>query len=86
MLSRRSHWGLDGVNFFIAAVQTGFGIFVTAYLVARQWPVHAIGLALTVGTLSNLVSQMPAGAFIDWLSDKRQAVRIGISGDRKSVV
>lgn len=80
MLSRRSHWGLDGVNFFIAAVQTGFGIFVTAYLVARQWPVHAIGLALTVGTLSNLVSQMPAGAFIDSLSDKRQAVRIGISG------
>ncbi len=29
--SRSSH-GLDGVNFFVAAVQTGFGSFLTVYL------------------------------------------------------
>jgi hypothetical protein len=33
--SRSSH-GLDGVNFFVAAVQTGFGSFVTVYLVKNQ--------------------------------------------------
>ena len=35
--SRSSH-GLDGVNYFVAAVQTGFGSFVTAYLVKNRWP------------------------------------------------
>jgi hypothetical protein len=30
--TKRSGRGLDGVNFFIAAVQTGFGAFVTVYL------------------------------------------------------
>jgi len=31
----RSNLGLDGVNFFIAAVQTGFGAFVAVYLVKK---------------------------------------------------
>ena len=39
----RSHRGLDGVNFFMAAVQTGFGAFVTVYLVKNLWPPHASG-------------------------------------------
>ena len=34
--------GLDGVNFFVAAVQTGFGSFITVYLVKNQWPPDAI--------------------------------------------
>ena len=34
----------------------------------------------TIGTLSSLVSQMPAGAFIDSLPDKRRAVRLGVVG------
>jgi hypothetical protein len=36
--AKRSSRGLDGVNFFVAAVQTGFGAFVTVYLVKGQWP------------------------------------------------
>ena len=67
----RSGRGLDGVNFFVAAVQTGFGAFVTVYLVKNAWAPQAIGFALTVSTLSSLFSQMPAGAFIDSIADKR---------------
>ena len=37
MPSRRSAWGLDGVNFFVAAVQTGFGIFVTLFLLCHSF-------------------------------------------------
>ena len=77
--SRSSH-GLDGVNFFVAAVQTGFGSFVTVYLVKSQWPVEAIGFALTIGTLSGLFSQIPAGAALDSMHDKRRAVLLGIAG------
>lgn len=80
MSIRRSLYGLDGVNFFVAAIQTGFGVFVTVHLVSRNWPVQAVGLALTIGTLSSLVSQIPAGAFIDSLADKRLAPRLGIVG------
>ena len=42
--ARRSSRGLDGVNFFVAAVQTGFGAFVTVYLVKNAWAPQAIGL------------------------------------------
>jgi MFS family permease len=77
---RRSLHGLSGVNFFVAAVQTGFGAFVTVHLVQHHWPAPAIGLALSISTLSSLVSQMPAGALIDSLADKRRAVLAGIIG------
>jgi len=76
----RSARGLDGVNFFVAAMQTGFGAFVTVYLVRNHWPPQAIGFALTISTLSSLISQAPAGAFIDSIHDKRRAVRLGTIG------
>jgi MFS family permease len=76
----RSGLGLDGVNFFVAAVQTAFGTFVTVYLVKSQWPPAAIGLALTIGTVSTLISQMPAGAVIDSIRHKRRAVLPGVVG------
>jgi len=77
--ARRSSHGLDGVNFFVAAVQTGFGSFVTVYLVKDQWPPDAIGFALTTGTLSTLFSQIPAGAALDSMREKRRAVLLGIA-------
>src|SRR5271157_6226008 len=77
--SRSSH-GLDEVNFFVAAVQTGFGSFITVYLVKNQWPPDAIGFALTIATLSSLFSQIPAGAALDSMRDKRPAVLLGIAG------
>ena len=64
----------------MAAVQTGFGSFVTVYLVKNNWPPEAIGFALTIATLSSLFSQVPAGAALDSMRDKRRAVLLGISG------
>jgi MFS family permease len=77
---RHSPYGLDGVNFFVAAMQAGFGMFVTVYLVRNGWPPQRIGFALTVSTMCSLISQAPAGAFIDSLRDKRRAVRLGTIG------
>jgi len=64
----------------VAGVQTGFGAFITVYLVKNQWPPEAIGFALTIGTLSSLFSQVPAGAALDSMRDKRRAVLLGITG------
>ena len=61
-------------------MQTGFGAFVTVYLVENLWPPQAIGFALTVATMSSLLSQIPAGAALDSLRDKRGAVLLGIAG------
>jgi MFS family permease len=77
---KHSARGLDGVNFFVAAMQTAFGAFVTVYLVRNDWPPQAIGFALTISTLGSLISQAPAGAFIDSIHDKRRAVRLGTIG------
>jgi len=78
--TRRSDYALDGINFLVAAMQAGFGVFVTVYLVQRGWAAHAIGFALTVSTMATLVSQVPAGALIDGLRDKRRAVQAGVAG------
>jgi MFS family permease len=78
--ARRIGYALDGVNFFVAAMQTGFGIFVTVYLVKQGWAAQAIGFALTLSTMASLISQVPAGALIDGLRDKRRAVQAGVVG------
>jgi hypothetical protein len=64
------------VNFFVAAMQTSFGAFIAVYLVKSQWPPQEIGFALTIATMSGLLSQMPAGAFIDSIRDKRPPVLV----------
>ena len=46
----------------------------------NQWPPDAIGFALTIATLSSLFSQIPAGAALDSMRDKRRAVLLGIAG------
>ena len=76
----RSNRGLDGVNFFVAAVQTAFGAFIAVYLVENSWPPEAIGFALTVSTMSSMFSQIPVGAVLDSMRDKRPAVLFGIAG------
>src|SRR5215472_16699411 len=78
MTQARSLHGLDWLNFFIANVQTGFGPFIAVYLTENRWTTGEIGFALTIGTICSLVSQMPAGCLVDWMQDKRWAVRIGI--------
>jgi MFS family permease len=80
MAMPRNLYRLDGLNFFIAAMQAGFGTFVTVYLVRNHWTVEAVGFALTISTVCSLISQVPAGALIDSIHDKRWAVRLGTVG------
>jgi MFS family permease len=64
---------LDLVNFFVADVQTGFGPFVAVYLTSHKWTQVEIGFALTLGTMTSLISQLPAGALVDAMRNKRLA-------------
>ncbi len=49
----------------MANVQTGFGPFIAAYLAAELWTQGQIGLALSIGTVTFMVAQVPCGAFVD---------------------
>ena len=53
---------------------------MTVYLVQNGWAAEAVGFALTLSTVASLVSQVPAGALIDRLGDKRRAVQVGVAG------
>src|SRR3978361_1216116 len=64
---------LDLLNFFVADVQTGFGPFVAVYLTTHKWTQVEIGFALTLGTMTSMVSQLPAGALVDSMRNKRWA-------------
>jgi MFS family permease len=71
MVHSRSARGLDWLSFFVANVQTGFGPFIAAYLAAEKWTQGQIGLALTIGTVTSMVMQVPGGAIVDAIRDKR---------------
>jgi MFS family permease len=71
---------LDLLNFFVADAQTGFGPFVAVYLTAHKWTQVHIGMALTIGTIAALVSQVPAGVLVDSASNKRVATGLGVGG------
>jgi MFS family permease len=62
--------GLDWFNFFVANIQTGFGPFIAVYLTTQGWTQTRIGLALSVGTLAAMASQVPAGAVVDAIRSK----------------
>ena len=73
MATSRSLRALDWLNFFLANVQTGFGPFIASYLTSNKWTQGEIGLALSVGTATAMLSQVPAGALIDALRNKKAA-------------
>ena len=70
--------GLDALTFFLADLQTGFGPFISVYLVAQGWSVADIGFALGVGTIASMVAQIPAGAAIDFIAHKRAATAVAL--------
>jgi MFS family permease len=78
MATIRSLRALDWLNFFLANVQTGFGPFIASYLTTNKWTQGEIGIALSVGTATAMLSQVPAGALIDALRDKKAAAAIAI--------
>lgn len=69
--SSRSQHGLDGFNFFIANVQTGFGPFIAVYLTAQAWTQIDIGFVLTVSGIIALLGQVPGGVLVDVAAHKR---------------
>ncbi len=72
--SSRSQRSLDWLNFFIADIQTGFGPFVALFLAARGWSQGEIGLALTIGGLAGVASEIPGGALVDAVEHKRALI------------
>ncbi len=70
---------LDWLNFFLAALLTGFGPFVAVYLADRGWAPADVGFVLTVGGLAGLLTQVPAGELIDIAASKRAIVGTGIA-------
>jgi MFS family permease len=78
MASPRSLRGLDWLSFFVANTQTGFGPFIAVYLTTEAWTQVEIGEALSLGTVAAMLSQIPGGAAVDRLRDKRLAA--GIAG------
>jgi MFS family permease len=73
LVNARSLRALDWMNFFVANVQTGFGPFIASYLASHKWTQGEIGMALSVGTISAMVSQVPAGAAVDAMRNKKGA-------------
>ena len=69
----RSLRGLDGLNFFVANFQTGFGPFISVYLTGVGWTQGTIGIVLSAGTVAGMVSQVPGGAVVDAVRNKRTA-------------
>jgi len=78
LVHSRSLRALDWLNFFAANVQTGFGPFIASYLAASKWTQGEIGLMLSVGTITAMISQLPGGAVIDALQSKRAAAAAAI--------
>jgi MFS family permease len=78
MAHARSARALDMVNFFVGDLQTGFGPFIAVYLTANKWTEGQIGVALSLGTISALIGQVPAGALVDALHNKRLAAMVGV--------
>jgi MFS family permease len=70
--------GLDYLNLFVANIQTGFGPFIAVYLATQGWTQTAIGIALSVGTMTAMASQVPAGALVDAMRRKSLAATLSI--------
>jgi predicted MFS family arabinose efflux permease len=67
----RRRFALNGLNFFNAGVQAGFGPFVAVWLTKQGWSQTALGLTLSVGSLAGLIGQLPGGILVDQLHSKR---------------
>jgi MFS family permease len=75
--SLHSQHALDWLNFFLAALLTGFGPFVAVHLAEQGWAPASIGVALTISGLAGLITQIPAGEIIDCVRSKRALVGAG---------
>jgi MFS family permease len=66
---------LDALNFFLADVRDGLGPYLAIYLLTvQQWDAAWIGVVTSVAGIFTILSQTPAGAWIDRTKAKRGAV------------
>jgi MFS family permease len=70
---------VHALNFFVSAMQTGFGPFVSVWLVSQGWSLTDVGLALSAGTIAGLCGQLPGGALVDRVHHKRDLTAIAIA-------
>ena len=75
--SSKSLSGLDGINFFLAGMQAGFGPFVAVLLADENWTQQNIGFVLSASGLAGLLSQLPGGELLDVSRSKRFLVALG---------
>jgi predicted MFS family arabinose efflux permease len=73
-----SRSGLDALNFFVAAAQTGFGAFLSVYLTEEHWTQTEIGVALSIGTVAAVVTRLPGGMLVDAIHTRRIPVAGGL--------
>jgi MFS family permease len=69
---------LDWFNLFVANIQTGFGPFIAVYLVSQRWTQTSIGVALSIGTVAAMASQVPAGAVVDAIPNKTRVAAFSV--------
>ncbi|HEX3991241.1 MAG TPA: MFS transporter, partial [Acetobacteraceae bacterium] len=70
---------VHALNFFVAAMQTGFGPFMSVWLVSQGWSLTDVGVALSIGTVAGLVGQLPGGGLVDRMQRKRPIAAIAIA-------
>jgi len=71
MVSRRSYFGLNAANFFLAEITGVVMPFLGAYFKERGWTEEAIGAAIAVAGLGVFLMQTPAGLVVDWARRRR---------------
>lgn len=76
---RAGRSAVHALNFFVAAMQTGFGPFVSVWLVSQGWSLGDVGIALSVGTVAGLVGQLPGGGLVDRMHHKRPITAIAVA-------
>ncbi|MBB2157773.1 MFS transporter [Gluconacetobacter diazotrophicus] len=77
-LPTNSQRGLDWLNFFVGNLQASFGSFIAVYLTGAHWTQGQIGVALSIGSVTAMVSQVPAGMLVDRLRDKHRVAVLSI--------
>ena len=68
---------LDWLNFFLAALLTGFGPFVAVHLTDHGWDPAHIGFVLSASSFAGLITQVPGGELIDITKARRAIVGAG---------
>ena len=76
--SRRSERGLDWFCFFLFDVLNGVDSFLTAYLTEKGWDPQKIGFALSASSFTTMLSQIPIGALVDSVRNKKALIAVGV--------